>query len=291
MNILVTGASGLIGSELCNQLNDLNHKVTGIDNMSRGTNIPKCLHFINQDLTKKISINPNKIDIIYHFAAINGTKNFYERPNEVIENNIQVDLNVFKFAKKCKNLKKIIYASSSEIMSHQNFCLESNDVNIRDISNPRWSYKISKMVGENYLHNSNLPWIILRYFNVYGPETKSGHVVYDQISNHKNEIYEVIGPEETRCYTHVKDAISATIICMSKAKTKEVINIGSQEELSSLEVAKIIGKHFNYYADYKLISGRIGSTKKRIPDISKLIEYYPEYNPITFEDGVKKILK
>lgn len=292
MNILVTGASGLIGSELCKQLSDLGHCVISVDNMYRGKVFPKSYIFLKEDISKEITILPNNIEVIYHLAAINGTTNFYDKPNKVITNNTRVDLNVFEFAKKCPNLKKFIYASSSEIMSHQHFCSENNKVEIDDISNPRWSYKISKMVGENYLHNSDLPWTIIRYFNVYGEETKTGHIVSDQIEKHKNGVYEVVGPEETRCYTYVRDAVDATIVCVENCADKETINIGSQEELTSLEVSKIIGRCLGYNdLEYKLIDGRWGSTKRRVPDLEKLLKYYPNYSPIKFEEGMQKVIE
>lgn len=291
MKIIVTGAAGLIGSELCKQLRSQKKYVIGIDNMSRGGIIPDCDKFIHVDLSQKFFIEFD-VEVIYHLAAINGTINFYEKPNDVISNNIKMDLLVFEYAKKCKNLKKIIYASSSEIVSHENFCKENSKIEIDDISNPRWSYKISKMVGENYLHNSDLPWIIIRYFNVYGPESKRGHIVYDQIHNHKRGVYEIIGPKETRCYTHVTDAVDATIMCVNNCYLKDTINIGSQEEKSSIEVAKLIGKCLGFnQVNYKLVEGRIGSTKRRIPDLTKLLKYYPEYNPRTFSEGIKKLIE
>jgi UDP-glucose 4-epimerase len=289
MKVLVTGAAGLIGSELCRQLKQSNFYVVGIDNMFRSTKIPDCNEFIECDISKNIIIDED-FEIIFHFAAINGTANFYEMPNKVISNNTRVDLNIFEFSKKCKNLKKFIYASSSEMMSHVNICDESNKVEIDDISNPRWSYKISKMLGENYLHNSNIPWIIIRYFNVYGKETKSGHVVFDQMEKHRNGIYEVIGPNETRCYTYIKDAVDATLVVLNKCKLGEIINIGTNEELSSLDVCKIIANSLGIHnPNYKFIDGRIGSTKRRVPNISTLLNYYPKYSPISFVQGIGRL--
>lgn len=291
MKILVTGASGLIGSQLCKQLMIEGHYVIGIDNMSRSSTIPDCSKFIKLDISEGISIDYD-VDIIYHLAAINGTSNFYNRPNDVISNNTRCDLSVFEYAKKCKDLKKMIYASSSEIKSHTHICKEDNYVEIDDISNPRWSYKISKMLSENYLHNSNIPWVIIRYFNVYGSESKEGHIVFDQIENHKNGVYQVIGSEETRCYTYVSDAVDATIKCIDKCHVKETINIGSKEELTSLEVAKIIGNYLNCNRiDYTIIEGRKGSTKRRVPDLTNLLRYYPNYSPIKFKEGILKVIE
>ena len=296
MNILVTGAAGLIGTELCSQLVKQGHKVFAIDNMSRSNKVPQCHKFYRKDLRLKSSFYVlkqmrNSIDLIYHLAAINGTLNFYKRPNEVLSNNIKSDLNVFNFAEECINLKKIFYASSSEVMSHKNFCEESKSVVIDNISNPRYSYNISKIASENYLHNSNLPWIIIRYLNVYGTETKSGHFVYDQIQNHKNNIFKIVGPNETRCYTYVEDAVNATIKITDRCSIQNTINIGSSEELTSLESTRIIADSMNYsFIDYQLLPGLKGSPAKRKPDLTKLREYYPEYSPITFKEGIRKLL-
>lgn len=292
MTILITGAAGLIGTELCRQFANQGQKVIAIDNMSRSNSIPKCDEFYCLDVCDSLeTFNQESIELIYHFSAINGTSNFYQRPNEVLSNNIKSDLNVFKFAEGCKNLKKIFYASSSELMSHKDFCEESNSLFIDDISNPRYSYKISKIASENYLHNSNLPWVIIRYFNVYGPETKSGHFVYDQIQNHKSEVFKIIGPDETRCYTYIEDAVDATIKISDNCPIREVLNIGSSEELTSLEATKIISEYMGYYdVQYELLPGLKGSPKKRRPDLTKLLKYYPEYSPITFKQGIKKVL-
>jgi nucleoside-diphosphate-sugar epimerase len=294
MNILVTGAAGLIGSELCRQLKDNDHKVFAVDNMSRANKIPKCDEFYYRDLSKSLQfLSPIKddIEIIYHLSAINGTSNFYENPNKVLSNNIQSDLNIFEFVKGCKNLKKIIYSSSSEVMSHKDFCEESKSLVIDDISNPRYSYKISKVASENYLHNSNLPWIIIRYFNVYGAETKSGHFVYDQIQNHKNNIFKIVGPNETRCYTYVEDAINATIKIADRCPLQNIINIGSSEELTSLEATRIIADSMGYsFIDYQLLPGLKGSPVKRKPNLTKLLKYYPEYSPVSFQEGIKVLL-
>jgi UDP-glucose 4-epimerase len=294
MNILVTGAAGLIGSELCRQLKYDNHKVFAVDNMSRATTIPECDEFYCRDLSKSLeflSSIQDSIEIIYHLSAINGTSNFYKKPNKVLSNNIQSDLNIFEFSKECKILKKILYASSSEVMSHKDFCEESRSLVIDDISNPRYSYKIAKVASENYLHNSNLPWIIIRYFNVYGTETKSGHFVYDQIQNHKNNIFKIVGPNETRCYTHVEDAVNATIKITDRCSIQNIINIGSSEELTSLESTRIIADSMGHsFIDYQLLPGLKGSPLKRKPDLTKLLEYYPEYSPITFKEGIRKVL-
>jgi nucleoside-diphosphate-sugar epimerase len=100
---------------------------------------------------------PHDFDYIYHYAAINGTKNFYERPNDVMWTNMVCDFNMFEFATLCeKTLKKFVYASSSEIVSvdPQTPVKENSDITIKDIHNARWSYRLPKICSENFLTNS-----------------------------------------------------------------------------------------------------------------------------------------
>ena len=90
MKILVTGASGLLGTEICRQLKHSSHEVWAVDNHSRSSTIPACDQFLAIDLNQASALEslPQDYDYIYHYGAINGTKNFYERPNQVLRNKI-----------------------------------------------------------------------------------------------------------------------------------------------------------------------------------------------------------
>ena len=109
---------------------------------------------------------------------------------------IRVDLNVFEFAKRCPNLK-FVY----QVLKMSAFCQKANQLRLTTYR-PRWSYKLSKMVGENYLHNSDIPWVIVRYFSIWIRVEAWSHI-HDQIENHKDCVFRVIGPSE-RGVTHVK---------------------------------------------------------------------------------------
>ena len=117
--VLVTGASGLLGTEFCRQLKSAGHEVWALDNHSRSSSIPPCDQFIGADLQIAMVYEslPKDFDYIYHYGAINGTTNFYKMPNKVLANNFVCDLNIFKFAAECTNLKRLVYASSSEIVA------------------------------------------------------------------------------------------------------------------------------------------------------------------------------
>lgn len=301
--ILVTGASGLIGTELCKQLYAAGNIVYAVDNFSRSNIIPDCSTFVEIDLSRKDALweLDTDFDEIYHYSAINGTTNFYEFPNKVLSNNFISDVNVFEFAATCKDLRKLVYASSSEVMADSDDTTLvrgvakdglHSDIFINDIHNPRWSYRLAKIASENYLANSKLPWLIVRYFNVYGSNSKPGHFIGDQIQKMKRGEFSVIGGDETRSFCHVSDAVDATIFLANALESNELINVGNDREIYINYAVDVIAKEMGY-ADktFKHIDGRAGSVKSRRPDLAKLYNYIPNYNPIRFEDAIRDIVK
>lgn len=296
MKILVTGASGLLGTEICRQLRmEGGHEVWAVDNHSRSTTVPDCEHFLELDLTNGASFEqlPTDFEYIYHYAAINGTKNFYERPNEVMWTNMVTDFNMFEFATMCeKTLKRFVYASSSEVVSDDPHTpvKENTDITIKNIHNARWSYRLPKVCSENFLSNSTIPYVMFRYFNVYGDNSKAGHFLADQIAKIKSGVFEVVGPEETRSFCHVEDAVRASIH-VSRAVTKELVNIGNDREITIMEAAQTIARCMGHTdAVWITTAGKAGSTPNRRPDITKLKTILRDYRPKTFEQGVQEII-
>ena len=292
--ILITGASGLLGTEFCRQLKESGHTVYAIDNHSRSTTIPPCDEWFRIDLNSIDDLNqlPKDFDYIYHYGAINGTTNFYKMPNKVLTNNFISDINIFEFAAKCTNLKRLVYASSSEIVADDptSPVPENADVLIKDIHNARWSYRLAKITSENYLANSDLPYVMIRYFNVYGENSKQGHFLGDQINKIKNGVFSVIGPQETRSFCHVSDAIRASIY-VAENVNREVVNVGNDREISIGEAVQVIAKVMGHPNPiFEQLPSMPGSVANRRPDISKLRSIMPDYAPMSFEDGIRQIL-
>jgi UDP-glucose 4-epimerase len=294
MKILVTGASGLLGTEICRQLKqNINNQVWAVDNHSRSSTIPPCDAWVKLDLLNKHNLNdlPRDFDQIYHYAAINGTKNFYERPNEVLVNNFVSDINVFEFVAKCETLTKLVYASTSEIVSDDPVSPtpEHVDITVKNIHNARWSYRLAKIASENYLANSRLPWVALRYFNIYGADSKAGHFIADQMAKIEQGIFEVTGSTETRSFCYIEDAVAATIHCANMA-LREVINIGTDAEITIPQAADVIAQALGKTnAQWKMLPGLPGSTATRRPCIDRLRAIMPAYQPRSFAEGMRQI--
>jgi nucleoside-diphosphate-sugar epimerase len=296
MKILVTGASGLLGTEICRQLKqNSNNQVWAIDNHSRSTTIPECDKFLEIDISDGAAFAqlPQDFDYIYHYGAINGTKNFYERPNQVLWNNMVCDFNMFEFASLNTKLAKLVYASSSEVVSDDPVSPvpEHTNITINNIHNARWSYRLPKICAENYLTNSPLPYVMIRYFNVYGDNSKAGHFLADQIAKIQNGVFQVVGPEETRSFCHVEDAIRASIFC-AETQTNQLFNIGNDREITIMDAVKVIATELGHTDPaWATTPGMAGSTATRRPDITKLRSVMPDYDPMTFEHGVQRIVK
>ena len=203
---------------------------------------------------------------------------------------------MWSFIKK-KKLKKFISAGSSEIYAgEQNLNNkkiphnESNPIIFKDLTNPRWSYSSSKFMSELIVINSGLPYIILRYFNVYGPKQKD-HFIPEFISRIKRKKYELYGYKNTRAFIYIDDAVNATIKISKKNVTNQTFNLGSDKEEKIINVAKLIMKVLKIKnRKIKLFNAPKGSVMKRKPNISKLKKIIGNFKTIKLAEGIKKII-
>jgi nucleoside-diphosphate-sugar epimerase len=286
--ILITGAAGLIGREMCALLSK-EFDVVAVDNNFRYPDFqPDSCSYVQSDIEDYLSKVDNNFDYVFHLSAINGTSYFYQIPNQLIENNIKSDLAIFNFMKK-NSKSKLIYASSSEVIagSDEYPTPELTDISIKNIHNPRWSYRISKMLSENYLVNSDINYLIIRFFNVYGKSSGSGHFFKDILDNIAIENYKLMGQDETRSFCRVEDAADA-LVNIFKIADNEIINIGSDEEITILEAASIIAERLGKTIDWQSIPSKQGSVLRRKPCLEKLKSLYPSFNPKTFKQSINE---
>ena len=289
--ILITGACGLIGRELCEQLS-LHNNVTAVDNNQRFRDYtPKNCIYVRSNLIEYLEQTTNTFDIIYHMAATNGTKYFYSQPNDVLRNNVTLDLGMFKFVESNPNCK-LVYASSSEVMSGTNIfpTPELTDITVSNIHNARWSYMLPKVLAENYLFNSNINFLVIRFFNVFSEHSGSGHFVKDIVEKIRNKNFELVGADETRSFCYVSDAVDAVIKISDSSR--QVVNVGSDEELTILEAANVIADVLGEHnVTWTVKQGLPGSAKNRRPDITELKRLLPTFSPISFKESINRFMR
>jgi dTDP-glucose 4,6-dehydratase len=252
LNVLVTGADGFISSHLCKYLAENGVKVTGlIKRNSTGIfkNIDQIKNKIKikwgdaQDLSLLTEITKN-VDIIFHLAAQSHVGYSIYNPYETVINDVCSTLNILESARK-NDVKRIVHAGSSEIYGKPIYVPIDEDHPI----NPRSPYAAAKASAENllqsYYYTYDLPIVMSRFFNVYGPKQGLDQAIpkfiLQAINNKDITIYG--DGSQTRDYTYVSDAVNAYISLGIKPKIiGKVINFGSGKELTIKDLAKQILK-------------------------------------------------
>jgi len=312
-NILITGGAGFIGYHLADCYSKKNYKVYILDNFFKRKSKDKefinlikrkNVFFYNIDLTKdfsKLKLKTRNFDIVYHFAAINGTSLFYEMPYEVCSSNILMTINLINWAK-FNNIKKFIFSSSSEVYSQG---LRNNLIKIPTPENSimafeypfqkRISYGLSKLIGEflflNLPNKKKSNCCVVRFHNIYGPRMGFKHVIpefIEKIKKNKNNLI-ICGGKQTRAFCYISDALEALIRLGKKNKiNNETFNIGNpNQEVKIYKLANMIKKLMN--KDLKMIDQGPpdGSVNRRSPNISKL-KKFTKYQPkIKLNEGLK----
>jgi len=167
--ILITGAAGFIGSSLSRYLDQRKYKVYGVDDLSTGTksNLNNAIKFIKADLSKKenLKLLPKQIDYIFHLAGqSSGEKSFYDSENDY-KRNFLTTYNLLNYYKESK-IKKFIFSSSMSVYGN----LKNTRAKENDQCKPLSNYGKHKLLAEEIIKmQTNIKYIIFRFFNVYGP--------------------------------------------------------------------------------------------------------------------------
>jgi len=308
MKALITGAAGFLGSFLSDELLENGYNVLGIDNFFRGKKkyLPKNKNFtfykldlvIEKDKLKEI-IKKEKPDIVFHYAAINGTKFFYDIPYQVINDNVRMTQNTLDACKK-SSVKKIIYASSSETYGEP-LKVPTSETHpiLLNIHTDRDSYASSKAICDFYVKlfskENNLNYLIIRIFNTYGPRmdtSEYGQVIPEFINKiYKQKEFTIIGDgSQTRSFCYVDDHTRLVRKLAEKSKN-EVVNVGNTEEITIKKLAETIHKLVNKEFKPKYLPSREYDHKRRCPDITKLKNLTGDYPIITLEQGLLKTIE
>lgn len=282
MRIVLTGHKGFIGQHYLNHIKE-QHEVTTYD-LTDG-----------QDLKDKSVVDTMPdCDIVVHMAATNGTRLFYETPTEVTMNNTLPTMHIVDRYKDTPT--KIVFTSTCEIFNgavdkglYNVPTDEQVPVMFDDITNPRWSYSIPKALGENVVSNLSTHWLILRYFNIYGPAQKD-HFISEFVDRAKQGEYYIKG-NDTRSFCYVDDAVAMTHDLILNVNDR-IVNVGKQEESSIEDVAKCILDIMG--VDPTLLQirgGPVGSAKRRCPDTKQVRALTGFETYTTLQDGIRKTVE
>jgi dTDP-glucose 4,6-dehydratase len=275
MNILVTGGCGFIGSNFINYIlkKDESIKIFNIDclnycanenNIIRHTNYK----FIKGNITSKDLVlhilNEYKIDAIIHFAAQSHVDNSFDNSLQYTTDNIYGTHVLLQASKEYGKIKKFLHFSTDEVYGEVD--LEHPGCHEKSLLNPTNPYAATKAAAEflvrSYYHSFKLPVVIVRCNNVYGPNQYPEKLIPKFIKQLKQGAKLTIhGKGETRRnFIWTEDVSNATEIIFHKGKLNEVYNIGTSQEFSVMDVAKLL---INKMTDDKVLDNHITFVEDR----------------------------
>jgi NAD dependent epimerase/dehydratase len=254
--VLVTGSDGFIGSHLVERLVREGYEVRAFVLYNSFGNwgwLDKCA----KDIKGRFEVflgdirDPNGVyeamqgcDCVINLAALIAIPYSYHSPDSYIDVNVKGALNVLQAARKL-GIERIIHTSTSEVYGTAKYVPIDEGHPLQGQS-PYSATKIAAdQLAYSFFVSFNLPVVILRPFNTYGPRQSARAVIPTIITQIANGISKVklgaVSP--TRDFNYVNDTVSGFVAALKSSKgLGEVVNIGSNYEISIAETSAIIAK-------------------------------------------------
>lgn len=311
MKVLITGGAGFIGYHLTNEFLSQGYDVTIVDNFSRGVQDSFLLElkknhgveFISADLMDSSAYDhlDRDYDYIVHLAAIIGVQNVINRPYDVLHLNVELLIKMIAFAKQQNDLKRFLFASTSEIYAGtlENYDMEiptpeTTPLTITPLESPRTSYMLSKIYGEALLRQSGLKFTIFRPHNFYGPRMGMSHVIPEQLKkayfSENGAKIDVFSVNHKRTFCYISDAVRMIrLIAESEKTVGEAFNIGNEYPEVTIQyvaetILKVVGKPLSINPK----PATLGSPERRCPSMKKMKAYTGYEGKVSLEEGIQK---
>lgn len=294
--VLVTGASGVLGYNLCKRLFSIPFCDVHVNYLNPpGPNFKDLLKASNHhifDITdlEKINALP-KFDIIFHCSGYGQPQKFIKNPNKTFALNTLSLQNLV-----CKATEQFIFISTSEVYSESEGNSEESNITINP-SNTRNCYILSKLFGESLLAfgDPNLNHKSIRLCLCYGPGFKKDdkRVLSEFIIKgcENNEISLLDEGSALRSYIYVDDCIEGILNIATKGK-HNIYNIGGKDLLSIKELAESIGDLLGCQVKIGDKKNKLAnSPSKACVDISRYEQEFGKLNKTSLQDGLKKCIK
>ena len=300
MKFAVTGGAGFIGNNIAKLLLKKGHNVIILDNFNTGKKenleeIKDEVELYTVDIRDKEAITEiiNNSDGIFHQAALANVSESFSKSKEYYDVNVTGTKNIFEIAK--KNEIKVVFASSSSVYGE----VETMPIIENTERKPIHPYGQTKLECEflaEKFSKEGVKVIGLRYFNVYGVGQNDAYAgVITKFLNKikKNESPEIFGNGlQTRDFIFVKDVANANLLAMMSHVDFGFFNIGSQNSISILDLAKMIIKNSGLELKPKFKDALEGDAKISLSDISlakNKLQWKPTYKlEKWFEDEIFK---
>ena len=299
MKILVTGGAGFIGSHLVERLIRENYQVVVLDNLSTGRleNL-KDLHgnsnlsFFKVDISNLYDIIGyfKNIDWVFHVAALADIVPSIIEPYKYHKSNVEGTIAVLE-ASRLTGISKFIYVASSSCYGIPEVYPTTESAKIA----PQYPYAFTKYIAEQYCFFWSkvykLPVISLRFFNVYGPRSRTSGTygaVFGVFLAQKlaGLPFTVVGDgNQKRDFVYVSDVVEAFVKVAASCVKNEIFNVGSGKPQSINKLVSLL------QGEKVHIPKRPGEPDCTCADISKIKDILGWQPKVSFEEGIKKMLE
>jgi UDP-glucuronate decarboxylase len=302
-SILLTGGAGNIGSALARALlRNRDASVVVADNLLTGS-IEKVridapnFTFVKSDCNDFDDISSLfyrfRFTHVFHFAAVVGVQRTLANPLLVLRDITGIE-NILRLSKNT-GVERVYFASSSEVYGEP-FEIPQNE-NTTPL-NSRLPYAVVKNLGEVYLRTYErefgLPYTIFRFFNTYGPRQSEDFVlprfVRAALAGTPLQVYG--DGAQTRTFCYVDDTVEACVKThVSKSYENDVVNIGSDVEMTILQLAKAVIKATQSTSRVEFLPPLPeGDMSRRCPDISKM-RHLLDRSLVPLEEGIARLVE
>lgn len=305
--ILVTGADGFIGSHLVEHLLKQGHSVRALSYYNSFNywgwleDVPQNpkLEIVSGDIRdpffcRKITA---EVDAVFHLAALIAIPFSYVAPQSYIDTNVAGTLNICQAAYDNK-VKKIIHTSTSEVYGTAIYV----PIDEKHPLQPQSPYSASKIgadaIAKSFYYSFNLPVVIARPFNTYGPRQSARAVIptiITQLLNGANNI-NLGDVTPTRDFNFVEDTCQGFYeLLLSEEVNGEEVNIGSGTEISIEDLFHKISHLMNKKATLEIDKNRIrpanSEVKRLLCDNSKIKKLTNFHSKHSLDEGLKKTIE
>ncbi len=295
---VVTGGCGFIGSHMVDLLLSQGHEVVAIDDLSSGRleNLghhkgSPGLRVVQVDVADVAAVRPEFAGArwVFHFAALGDIVPSIERPRDYLHANVMGTLGALEAAR-AAGVERFVYSASSSCYGIPDVYPTPETAPIRT----EYPYALSKHLGEQMvLHWGRvygLPVVSLRYFNVYGPRSRTsgaygavfGVFLAQKLQGHP---FTVVGDgTQTRDFVYVTDVARANLMAARADCVSEVFNVGTGAPRNVNRLVELLG------GDVVHVPARPGEPARTHADITKIQQALGWQPAVEFEAGVRAML-
>lgn len=278
--ILITGHTGFIGQELTCLLDSMGINWKGVSKSS------------GYDLTQDGALKDlEKFDFVIHLASKTDIQESFDIPQIYHEVNKKITINVMEYS--LKHRVPVIFLSSYMYGKAKSYPINEK-CQVSCLNPYAESKRECEIVCEFYSKKYNLPIIILRVFNLFGPNQPTRYLIPKIISQILSFNKVVLHKFETkRDYLWITDLVEAIYLIINKPFKKKlsIYNLGYGKSISNLDVARELIEQFGHF----VITEKKSQNKDLIPDTfcdnSLFVEDYGWSPKISFKSGILKILE